>query len=132
VTTLITVFGNQTKLGIVRSAIARHGPALRDLLEDSTLAASYANAQDGDLMLSPLPHGAFHEALPEAPPMPQPESKSPLSFFVFNEASTPPSPLPAPAAGFAMEDAFLAHAVRFSPFIPLPPLQPSESNGVSE
>ncbi len=94
VTTLITVFGNDTKLGIVRSATARYGPTLRDLLDDSTLAHTAALPQDGDLDLS-----APQTSLPSLQPArwedaPNPQATAPVFFSPF----LPLPPLHQPAS----------------------------------
>ncbi len=105
VTTLITVFGNETKLGIVRSAVARFGPQLRDLLDDSTLAASAAVSQEGDLILQPEPV--------EMPAAPEPQVEmTTVPAALFSEPSTPIAPTNVSESG-----------IFFSPFASLPSLQ---------
>lgn len=53
VTFLFTIFGNETKLGIIRSALAKYGPVLREKLHDSTLENAESLSQEGDLVLTP-------------------------------------------------------------------------------
>lgn len=55
VTFLITVFGNDTKFGIIRTALAKFGPVLRERLVDAALDTTHSQPQEGDLVLSPMP-----------------------------------------------------------------------------
>jgi len=52
-TFLFTVFGNDTKFGIIRSALAKYGPALRDKMQTVEHAASPVTPSEGDLVLAP-------------------------------------------------------------------------------
>jgi hypothetical protein len=111
VTTLITVFGNETKLGIVRSAVARYGPKLRDLLDDSTLAASAPASQEGDLILN--------SDVAETPAASADDTQlepAPVGAALFSEANTPLAPVTAGGPT-------VANAIVFSPFASLPSLQ---------
>ncbi len=129
VTTLITVFGNETKLGIVRSAVARYGPQLRDLLDDSTLGTTNYPVQvpqDGDLVLSGRPE--------EVPPPALAASAPSMASFFQENTPTPPAPTPMEVsvpvlAAASTEPELGSEAVVFSPFLPLPPLQSAGSNG---
>ena len=117
VTTLITVFGNETKLGIVRSAVARYGPKLRDLLDDSTLAASAPASQEGDLILN----SDVAEA-PAAPTVSAEDAQlepAPSGAMLFTEANTPPAPVTADVPT-------VANTIVFSPFASLPSLQETQ------
>lgn len=51
VTFLLTVFGNDTKLGIIRSALAQFAPALTEKLEDAAIEPAPQPPQEGDLVL---------------------------------------------------------------------------------
>ncbi len=48
---LLTVFGRDSRLGIVRSAISRYAPILRQHLEAATYVQPPEPPQDGDLIL---------------------------------------------------------------------------------
>lgn len=52
-TFLFTVFGNDTKFGIIRSALAKYGPALRDKMQTAEHASSLVAPSEGDLVLAP-------------------------------------------------------------------------------
>jgi predicted regulator of Ras-like GTPase activity (Roadblock/LC7/MglB family) len=57
VTFLLTVFGNDSKLGIIRSALAKFAPRLRETLDEVTLATviptdTAPTAEEGDLVLT--------------------------------------------------------------------------------
>ncbi len=52
-TFLFTVFGNDTKFGIIRSALAKFGPTLRDKMQNAEHAASPVTPSEGDLVLAP-------------------------------------------------------------------------------
>lgn len=54
VTFIITVFGNDTKLGIIRSALSKYAPPLRETLDAATEGLGIEPNQDGDLVLSPM------------------------------------------------------------------------------
>lgn len=50
---LFTVFGNDTKFGIIRSALAKYGPALRDKMQTVGQATPPVAPSEGDLVLAP-------------------------------------------------------------------------------
>lgn len=52
-TFLLTVFGNETKLGIVRSALAQYAPALQQKLAEINRSAEVTSTQEGDIFLNP-------------------------------------------------------------------------------
>lgn len=52
-TFLLTVFGNETKLGIVRSAISQYAPALQQKLAETCRSKDAAFTQEGDISLNP-------------------------------------------------------------------------------
>ena len=52
-TFLFTVFGNDTKFGIIRSALAKYGPSLRDKMQTAERKIGPGASSAGDLVLAP-------------------------------------------------------------------------------
>jgi len=48
---LLTVFGNETRLGIVRSALSQFSPVLRDQLDEAFASSITDPLQEGDIVL---------------------------------------------------------------------------------
>jgi predicted regulator of Ras-like GTPase activity (Roadblock/LC7/MglB family) len=107
ITTLITVFGNETKLGIVRSAAARYGPQLRDQLTDTAVGPPETSAPVPAFKpQETLDEGDFHFGVPTS-------AMSAMSALEPLAEAAPPMFMASPP------EAHAPYAPAFEPYVPV-------------